>query len=163
MKSHSRQRKRQISRPTRGYQDHMFDSELEAAISMILQDRIKPLGGYHHGQVELTIKYLGKDGATRWYVPDWQVVGHPKVLIEAKAKLDARSRNHLKAAREQGYQIGIVFPNQRASELPLFPKAELSMGGWLEVHAIPYVTSPEQSLELLNSLIFTDSNTEEAL
>ncbi|TXH91121.1 MAG: hypothetical protein E6Q71_03100 [Pseudomonas sp.] len=163
MKTHSRQRKRQVSRPTRGYQDHLFDSELEAAISIVLKDRVTPLGGHHHGQVELTIKYLGKDGATRWYVPDWQVVGHPKVLIEAKARVDARSRNHLKAAREQGYQIGIVFPNQRASELPLFPNAELSMGQWLDAHGIRYVTCPEQSLQLLNNLIFTDPSSEEAI
>lgn len=150
-------RRKQVSRPTRGYNGHLYDSQLEAAVSMILKDRIKPLGGYHHGAVKLSIRYQASDGSTRWYVPDWEVTGHPKVLIEAKARVDQRTRNHLIAALKQGYRIGVVFPNPRASELPLFQGADLSMGQWLQSHGIAYVTSPEGSLELLEQLISTET------
>lgn len=157
MRSMKHKRRKQVSRPTRGYNGHLYDSQLEAAVSMVLEDQIKPLGGYHHGAVEFAIKYQASDGSNRWYVPDWQVMGHPKILIEAKARVDQRSRSHLTAALKQGYRIGVVFPNPRASELPLFQGADLSMGQWLQSHGIAYVTSPEGSLELLEQLISTET------
>lgn len=163
MKKSNGRNKNQLSHPTRGFNGHLYDSQLEAAISMVLQDRVEPLGGHHHGQVELAIRYQAKDGSSRWYVPDWSVTGHPKVLIEAKARVDQRSRNHLKAARQQGYRIGVVFPNQRASELPLFKNADVSMGQWLDAQGISYVTSPDESLKLLEHLIFIETATEEAI
>lgn len=161
MKSTKHRHRKQVSRPTRGYNGHLYDSQLEAAVSMVLEDQIKPLGGHHHGAVELAIKYQASDESNRWYVPDWQVTGHPKILIEAKARVDQRTRNHLTAALRHGYRIGVVFPNLRASELPLFQGAVLSMGQWLQSHGIAYVTSPDSSLELLQHLIFIETATNE--
>lgn len=147
-----------VSRPTRGHKGRLFDSALEADISRVLADRVTPLGGHQHGQFELAIKYQGLNGKDCWYVPDFGVAGHPEVLIEGKARVDKRSRDHLKAALQQGYRVGVVFPNERASTLPLFKGANLSMGQWLEAHGIRYVTTPNESAALLQQLVIPAKN-----
>jgi hypothetical protein len=149
---------RAFSRPTRGFKGHIFDSQLEADVSWVLGEQATPLGGYQHGQIKLAIKYQTPNGKECWYVPDFGVTGHAKLLIESKARVDKRSRDHLEAALRQGYRIGVVFPNPRASTLPLFKGAHMSMGQWLEAHGIRYVTSPSESPALLQQLISTSTN-----
>jgi hypothetical protein len=143
--------KSQQSIPTKGFSGLTYDSALEASVSCVLKDKVKPHGGYHF-KSGFAIKYQDQQGKPQRFIPDFELSSRKGVFIEAKGNLDRRSRSHIGAALAQGYRLGVVFPSEKAAALPLWPSAYSSKGDWLNTRGIPFVTNPKDSLALYKTL-----------
>lgn len=132
-----------------------YDSQFEAEVAKTLSHRVVYCGGdYRENPNFVAIKYIGSEGETRYYVPDFRVVGalHKSTFVEAKGNLDRRSRQHLEAAVKADHKVGVVFISQAAANQGIWPKAEVTKAAWLESRGIPSVFGADQALSLLNAL-----------
>lgn len=130
-----------------------YDSQFEAEVARTLSHRVVYSGGdYRENPNFVAIKYIGSEGETRYYVPDFRVVGSASTFVEAKGNLCRRSRQHLEAAIKAGHKVGVVFISKPAANQGIWPKAEVTKAAWLESRGIPYVFGADQALSLLEML-----------
>ncbi len=130
-----------------------YDSQFEAEVAKALSHRVVYCGGdYRENPNFVAIKHIGSEGETRFYVPDFRVVGSASTFCEAKGNLCRRSRQHLEAAVKAGHKVGVVFINESAANQGIWPKAEVTKAAWLESRGIPYVFGADQALKLLEVL-----------
>lgn len=130
-----------------------YDSIFEAEVAKALKDKVVYCGGdYRANSNFIAIKYIGTEGETRYYVPDFRVIGSASTFCEAKGNLCRRSRQHLEAAVKAGNKVGVVFISESAANQGIFPKSEITKAAWLESRGIPYVFGADQALKLLEVL-----------
>lgn len=154
--------------PTYGFNGLIYDSQHEAATSQSLRNLVKYLGGSprkttvaiagqlvnrpinpHYRSITCTDKF-GKFFKT---VPDFELLSHPNIFIEAKGNLDRRSRRNIDGLLSLGFDIGVVFVSERAANQKLWTGAEWTKAQWLNQRNIPYVTTANEAKKLINKLI----------
>jgi len=154
--------------PTYGFNDLIYDSQHEAAASLSLGKAVKYLGGSAKATTVAiagllvkrppnpnyrSITCIDKFGKVFKTIPDFELVSHQNIFIEAKGNLDRRSRRNIDGLLSHGYQIGIVFVSESAANQKLWSGAELTKAQWLGSRNIPYVTAANKAHKLINILI----------
>lgn len=154
--------------PTYGFNGLIYDSQHEAATSLSLRNLVKYLGGSPRktkvaiaGQLvnrPININYrsitcIDKYGKVFKTVPDFELLSHPNIFIEAKGNLDRRSRRNIDGLLSLGFHIGVVFVSERAANQKLWTGAEWTKAQWLNHRNIPYVTKASDANKLINILI----------
>ncbi len=157
-----------LSIPTYGFNELIYDSQHEAATSLSLGNAVKYLGG----STKITtiaiagllvkrppnpnyrsISCIDRYGKVFRTIPDFELVTHSNIFIEAKGNLDRRSRRNIDGLLSHGYQIGIVFVSEAAAKQKLWSGADITKAEWLRNRNIPYVTAANQAHKLINILI----------
>lgn len=154
--------------PTYGFNDLIYDSQHEAATSLSLGKSVKYLGGSAKVTTVAiagllvkrppnpnyrSISCIDRYGKVFRTVPDFELVSHSNIFIEAKGNLDRRSRRNIDGLLSHGYNIGIVFVSESAANQKLWSGAEMTKAQWLKSRNIPYVTAANQADKLMNVLI----------
>lgn len=154
--------------PTYGFNDLIYDSQHEASTSYSLGSHVKYLGGSSRkttvaiaGQLVnrpanpnyRCITCIDKHGKVFRTIPDFELLSHPNIFIEAKGNLDRRSRRNIDGLLSLGFDIGVVFVSERAANQKLWTGAEWTKAQWLNQRNIPYVTSAKEAKKLINKLI----------
>jgi hypothetical protein len=154
------------SKPAVGFQGVIYDSQLEAATSLILGDKVTYLGGKNTNTLvrigghpvirpanpnHRYIRYTQKN-KVYYTTPDFKINGEDSLFIEAKGNLDLRSRINIGGLLSRGFLVGIVFPSERAANQPLFPGASCTKAEWLIKRGVPYVTCPKAAILLIAEL-----------
>lgn len=130
-----------------------YDSQFEAEVAKALKDKVVYCGGDYRANSNFTaIKYIGTEGETRYYVPDFRVIGSASTFVEAKGNLCRRSRQHLEAAVKAGNKVGVVFISESAGQQGIWPKSDITKAMWLESREISFVYGADQALQLLEVL-----------
>lgn len=160
--------KQRLSIPSYGFNDLIYDSQHEAAVSLALKDRVKYLGGNSYSKQIAVNGYLvvrpankhhrkitciDKKGIVFRTTPDFELIERPDVFIEAKGNLDVRSRRNIEGLLRLGYSIGVVFVSKRAADSAIFPGAEVSKAQWLSSHCVPFVTEAAKAPLLIPELL----------
>jgi hypothetical protein len=160
--------------PTYGFKGLIYDSEHEAMTSLILGDSVKYLGGSPKrttvaiaGQLvhrppnpnHRSISCIDKYGNVFKTIPDFELVKHPNIFIEAKGNLDKRSRRNIEGLLRHGFEIGVVFVSEKAANQKLWTGANITKGQWLKNKNIPYVTNASDAQKLIQLL----DNSQEAI
>lgn len=153
---------------SRGFNDVIFDSRLEAAVSQNLKDAVRYRGGSTRDQLVILdgeavmrpknpcfrkIQCIDKKGKVFYTIPDFELVQRADIFIEAKGNLDLRSRRNIEGLLMLGYSIGIVFVSESASKQPLWKGANKTKADWLRTRGIPFVFGADKAIELLEQLI----------
>lgn len=154
--------------PTYGFNDLIYDSQHEASTSFALGNAVKYLGGSSRkttiamaGQLvrrPANINYrsitcIDRYGKIFKTIPDFELVSHQDVFIEAKGNLDRRSRRNIDGLLNLGFHVGVVFVSERAENQKLWSGAEMTKAQWLKSRNVPYVTNANQAKMLINILI----------
>ena len=154
------------SRPAVGFQGVIYDSQLEAATSLILGDKVTYLGGKNTNTLvrigghpvirpanpnHRFIRYTHKS-KTYYTTPDFKIDGEDSLFIESKGNLDLRSRRNVEGLLSRGFLVGIVFPSEQAANQPLFPSANCTKAEWLIRRGLPYVSNPKEAAILIAEL-----------
>jgi hypothetical protein len=157
---------------TYGYNDVIYDSQLEAAVSQNLKDSVRYRGGSTRDQLVIVageavlrpknpsfrkIQCIDKKGKVFYTIPDFELVQRADIFIEAKGNLDHRSRRNIEGLLTLGYKIAIVFVSESASKQPLWKGANNTKGDWLRTRGIPYVFGADKATELLEQLLEEDA------
>lgn len=151
-----------------GFNDVIYDSRLEAAVSQNLKDQVRYRGGSTRDQFVLLdgasvirrknpcfrkIQCIDKKGKLFNTIPDFELVQRADIFIEAKGNLDHRSRRNIEGLLALGYKIGIVFVSESALRQPLWKGANKTKGEWLRTRGIPFVFGADKAMELLDQLL----------
>lgn len=159
---------RQLSIPTYGFSNLIYDSQHEAKVSLALEDSVKYLGGNSYSKTIAMNGYLvtrpankhhrkitciDKKGIVFRTVPDFELIERADVFIEAKGNLDKRSQRCIEGLLKLGYTIGVVFVSERAANSPIFPGAKVSKAKWLSSHCVPFVTEAAKAPLLIPELL----------
>lgn len=159
---------RQLSIPTYGFNDLIYDSQHEAKVSSALKDSVKYLGGNSYSKTiamngclvtrpankhHRKISCIDKKGIVFKTVPDFELIDRADVFIEAKGNLDKRSQRCIDGLLKLGYTIGVVFVSERAANSPIFPGAKVSKANWLNSHCVPFVTEAYKAPLLIPELL----------
>lgn len=153
---------------TLGYNGVIYDSRLEADVSLNLKDAVRYRGGSTRDQLVIVageavlrrknpcfkkIQCVDKKGRLFYTIPDFELVQKAEIFIEAKGNLDLRSRRNIEGLLTLGYKIGIVFVSESASKQPLWKGANNTKGDWLRTRGIPFVFCADKATELLDILL----------
>lgn len=154
--------------PTYGFNGLIYDSQHEAATSYSLGSHVKYLGGHSRNTIVAIagqlvqrpanpnyrcITCIDKHGKVFRTIPDFELLSHQDIFIEAKGNLDKRSRRNIDGLLRLGFDIGVVFVSERAANQKLWSGAEMTKAQWLNQRGIPYVTSANDASKLVNKLI----------
>jgi len=153
---------------TYGYNDVIYDSQLEAAVSQNLKDSVRYRGGSTRDQLVIVsgkavvrpknrcfrkIQCIDKKGKVFYTIPDFELVQKADIFIEAKGNLDHRSRRNIEGLLMLGYKIGVVFVSEAAAEQPLWKGANKTKGDWLRTRGVCFVYGADKATELLEALL----------
>lgn len=159
---------RQLSLPTYGFNDLIYDSQHEAEVSLALKDSVKYLGGNSYSKTIAMNGYLvtrpannhhrkisciDKKGIVFRTIPDFELVERADVFIEAKGNLDDRSRRCIDGLLRLDYSIGVVFISERAANTPIWKGAKVSKAQWLSSRCVPFVTEADKAPLLIPQLL----------
>lgn len=161
-------KQKKYSIPTYGFNDLIYDSQLEAEVSLALKDTVKYLGGNSYSKQMAVNGYLvlrpankhhrkinciDKKGVVFKTIPDFELNAKEDVFIEAKGNLDKRSRRNIEGLLKLGYSIGVVFINERAANTPIWTGAKVTKAQWLSSRCVPFVTEAAKAPLLIPELL----------
>ncbi len=159
---------RQLSIPTYGFNDLIYDSQHEAKVSLALKDSVKYLGGNSYSKTiamngylvtrpankhQRKISCIDKKGMVFKTIPDFELIDRADVFIEAKGNLDERSRRNIDGLLRLDYSIGVVFISERAANTPIWKGAKVSKAQWLSSRCVPFVTEAAKAPLLIPQLL----------
>jgi len=159
---------RQLSIPTYGFNDLIYDSQHEAKVSLALKDSVKYLGGNSYSKTIAINGYLvtrpankhhrkitciDKKGIVFRTIPDFELTERADVFIEAKGNLNKRSQKCIDGLLKLGYTIGVVFVSERAANSAIFPGAKVSKAQWLSSRCVPFVIEAAKAPLLVPQLL----------